>query len=146
MNERHGQRDTPLYGIWKNMKTRCYNPNTKDWSNYGARGIEVCDAWRFSFTTFKKWADQNGYKLGLSLDRINVHKNYEPVNCRWVSLKEQSRNRIDSRYYTAFGETKLLVDWTEDSRCKVGFATLYYRYRHGWPAEKAITTKSRIHS
>ena len=67
------------------MKKRCYNPHDKYYKNYGGRNIKVCDEWRSDFSLFKKWADTNGYKQGLSIDRIDNDKNYEPGNCRWVT-------------------------------------------------------------
>ncbi len=73
------------------MITRCYNPNVHNWKDYGGRGIKVCDHWRYSFSNFL--ADMGEPPLGLSLDRRDNTRNYEPGNCRWATRKEQANNR-----------------------------------------------------
>ena len=81
-----------LYGVWRSMRNRCTNPNNKDFSDYGARGISVRSEWQ-NFSTFHAWALANGYAEGLTLDRTNNDEGYEPANCRWVTRKEQAQNR-----------------------------------------------------
>ena len=81
----HGGRKTRLYEIWYNMRQRCYNSNIESYKNYGGRGIIVCDEWKNDFVSFRNWALSNGYTESLTLDRIDVNKNYYPENCRWVS-------------------------------------------------------------
>lgn len=90
---RHGDSYTRLYTIWSNMKGRCYNPNRTRFEHYGGRGITVCEEWRNDYSVFAKWARENGYKDDLTIDRIDVNGNYEPDNCRWIPLSEQSANR-----------------------------------------------------
>ncbi len=75
------------------MKQRCFNPNCKAYKNYGGRGISVCSEWlgQDGFDNFQKWAFENGYLSGkesgrFTLDRENVNGNYEPGNCRWISI------------------------------------------------------------
>lgn len=80
------------------MINRCCNANAPDYKYYGARGIKICDEWLNDYTAFKKWALDSGYDANAehgvcTIDRINVNGNYEPVNCRWVSMTIQSRNR-----------------------------------------------------
>ena len=82
-----------LYSIWKSMKTRCNNPNCKDYKDYGGRGIIICDDWLNSFDTFREWAVANGYNKSLSIDRVDVNGNYEPSNCRWATALEQAHNK-----------------------------------------------------
>lgn len=81
-----------LYVTWKDMKTRCYNPNASNYERYGGRGITVCPDWH-SFIPFCEWALDNGYRDDLTIDRKNNDKGYSPDNCRWVTVREQNLNR-----------------------------------------------------
>jgi hypothetical protein len=137
------QRQPLLYNCWKNMKERCENPLRKGFSNYGGRGIRVCDEWRSSFIKFVDWAIANGYRKGLEIDRIINDGNYEPGNCRFVTRIVNSRNRRTNTLLTAFGETKCYADWADDPRCRVNKGVLSSRIRQGWGAEQAITKPSR---
>lgn len=97
----HGFSKTNLYKTWANIKTRCYNTNNRAYKWYGAKGITMCDEWRNDFCTFKRWAELNGYKPGLTIDRINPFKGYHPDNCRWITIQEQ--RKTTRRYITEHG-------------------------------------------
>lgn len=89
----HGHRSpsrTPTYVTWAGMIQRTSNPHHSRYSTYGGRGIQVCDRWR-SFPNFL--ADMGERPEGLTLDRIDNSKGYEPGNCRWATLSEQERNK-----------------------------------------------------
>lgn len=91
-----------LYNVWSNMKSRCYNPKSTFYKDYGGRGITVCDEWKYDYSTFRDWAFRNGYDSEAArgvctIDRINVDGNYCPENCRFVSMKVQRHNRRDSK-------------------------------------------------
>lgn len=79
---------TRLYEIWRGMKKRCEVASSKDYIDYGGRGIKICDDWSKSFTAFMDWAWDNGYSVDRSLDRIDVERGYCPENCRWTTLEE----------------------------------------------------------
>ena len=105
IRRKHGQsHKTRLYSVWLNMKDRCYNPNNNYYNSYGGRGISVCDEWRNDYTKFQEWCLSNGYKEdiresgrnNLTLDRIDVNGNYEPLNCRFVTNKENCLNKRDN--------------------------------------------------
>lgn len=93
LNKTHGLKDSHIYKVWTSMKQRCYNPKRKGYQNYGGRGIIVCKEWKDNFLTFYDWAITNGYKEGLSIDRIDNNGNYEPLNCRWTNAIHQIHNR-----------------------------------------------------
>lgn len=84
----HGKSNTKLFHVWNGMKQRCYNPNNRSYKTYGGRGIKVCDEWRDNFMAFHDWAIANGYEEGLTIDRIDNDGDYEPNNCRWITLQE----------------------------------------------------------
>lgn len=119
---------TPLYRSWILMKQRCFNSDRKDWMEYGGRGITICDEWLDS-SKFFEWALVNGYKEGLTLDRIDTNGNYEPSNCRWATAKEQTRNRRNTVKTTFHGEEITLGELSE--RYDIPYTTLWWRYKHG---------------
>ncbi len=88
----HGLARHPIYGAWRNMIQRCYNPSVVEYKNYGGRGISVCTGWRKSVLMFYEWSLLNGYETGLLLDRENNDGNYEPDNCRWVTFNISCQN------------------------------------------------------
>lgn len=90
-NEQHSKSNTRLYDIWRKMRQRCNNPKDKTYPYYGGRGIKVCWRWNYSFTEFEKWALSHGYKEGLTIDRIDINKGYQPTNCQWLTRSENSR-------------------------------------------------------
>lgn len=110
---KHGKRHTRLYSIWLNMHDRCCNINNKCYSDYGGRGITICDEWLNDFMSFHNWAMNNGYQENLTIDRIDVNGNYEPNNCRWADMKTQNRNKRNNKNYTINGETHCLKEWCE---------------------------------
>lgn len=101
---KHNQSRTRLFNIWMGMKYRCNNKNYKRYSDYGGRGIKVCTEWDKEFLLFKEWADANGYKENLTIDRIDVNGDYKPSNCRWITNAEQQRNKRNNSYFFVKGE------------------------------------------
>ena len=141
-NTKHGLVHTPLYRIWSNAKSRCFDVNCKSYKNYGGRGITVCDEWKDDFQAFYDWAMANGYKEGLSIDRIDNNGNYEPSNCRWTTVKEQSNNRRNNRYLEFRGEKKTASQWAELLGIKT--STIYSRLKYGWSVEETLTKPIKI--
>ncbi len=90
----HGQSGSLLYGTWARMISRCENPNLPQFELWGGRGISVCKEWRESFVEFREWALSVGYQEGLSLDRINTNRNYEPSNCQFLTRSEHARKTV----------------------------------------------------
>lgn len=110
---KHGLSKTRLFSIWSGMKLRCYRKKDKAWKWYGGKGITVCGEWLNDFGEFYKWAMDNGYKDGLTIDRIDHEGNYTPDNCRWATIKEQQNNRSSNKNITYNGETKTVKQWSE---------------------------------
>ena len=139
-NTTHGKSRDPLYGTWNGMIARCSNVKHVSYDNYGGKGVKVCNEWT-SFDTFFKWANFSGYEEHLTLDRIEGDGDYCPENCRWATKIEQSINRRTTNHLTitAFEETKHIIEWLHDPRCKVGNLALRYRIRAGWESELALT-------
>jgi len=97
---------TRLYRAWQNMKWRCLNPNTINYHRYGGRGIIVCKEWKNSYLNFKKWAVSNGYKDGLSIDRIDNDKGYSPINCQWITRVENTIKGSATRRKLSFADAE----------------------------------------
>ena len=133
----------PLNALWRLMRQRCSNPNRDHYQRYGGRGIRVCSEWNQSFESFMDWALNNGWEPGLEIDRIDNDGNYEPENCRFTTRKQQSRNHSRNRIVEAFGESKILKEWSEDDRCQVTYDALFQRIKAGWNPEEAISTPKR---
>ena len=144
---------TRLYDIWINMKQRCSNPKTKSYAVYGGKGIQVCEEWKSSFTTFMQWARAQGYDDTLTIDRIDADKGYEPSNCRWITKAENSRrasetniafiqaNGAKAKEYEYKGKSQSLYAWAEE--IGISYTSMYRRIKNGWPPEEAFTTKRR---
>lgn len=141
-NYKHGKSDLAnnrLYRIWCGMKARCYIKSARQYNDYGGRGITVCDEWRYDFKTFESWALSNGYTDNLTIDRKKVNEGYYPENCSWKTITDQAKNKRDSVHITAWGETKILSDWSKDPRCKIDMRMIKYRIDNGWSPENAIS-------
>lgn len=95
---KHGRYKERLYQVWASIKTRCYNTHDPNFKLYGSRGISMCDEWRHDYAAFRDWAMANGYdpdapRGQCTIDRIDNDGNYEPSNCRWVSMAVQAQNK-----------------------------------------------------
>ncbi len=124
--------DKPIeYHTWIAMNQRCYNKNSKDYKNYGARGIKVCDMWRDSFEAFYMSMGKRPAP-DYTIERIDTNGNYEPGNVRWATRAEQTRNQRSNVNLTINGETKTVAEWAAHPDCSVSFFTIYKRLSRGW--------------
>lgn len=120
MYQRHGESRTRLYQTWRNMKCRCYVRSYPAYSQYGARGIIVCDEWVNDYIAFRKWAMSHGYAENLELDRIDVNGNYTPDNCQWITHHEQTLNRRDTLYIEFDGRCEKLQPFCKKHGINIG--------------------------
>lgn len=139
MTKTHGQRHTRIYSIYHDMKRRCYNPNRKNYKNYGAKGISVCNEWRDDFVSFYEWAIKNGYTDKLTIDRIDNNGNYCPENCRWVDRKIQNNNKSNNHLVTYNGKTQTLKKWSEE--LGLDYSALLARInKYKWGIKRTLET------
>ncbi|MBP6869714.1 hypothetical protein KBC04_02435 [Candidatus Babeliales bacterium] len=123
----------PLWNTWHSMRQRCNNPKNKDYDNYGARGIRVCDEW----ATFKVFLSDIllhiGDKLSLhhQLDRINNDGHYEIKNVRWSTPEEQAKSKRTAIYLNGINlSIKELA-----LKYKISRAVIINLMRLGWDEE-----------
>lgn len=95
--EKFGTNIWLLSSKFKEMKRRCYNPKNQAYKYYGAKGITICDEWLKDRKSFNLWAIENGYKDGLTIDRIDPDKGYSPDNCQWVTFSENIKRMHEAR-------------------------------------------------
>lgn len=140
-NFKHGEapsgRPTTEYVIWQGMIQRCTNPNNKRYYLYGARGISVCDRWIHDFVAFRQDMGKRPSQAH-SIDRYpNKNGNYEPDNCRWATLREQSRNIRSNVFITFNSETLCVNDWA--TKTGIHKDTIRDRLRRGLSPEEIFT-------
>lgn len=146
---KYSVKDHPrLYSIYNGIKKRCYSKNEPRYKDYGARGIEMCNSWlnpTDGFDNFVEWSLSHGYSEDMSIDRINVDGNYEPTNCRWVSMNEQALNKRDTKWVDYKGEHIQLMVLCD--RLGITYDTVHDRiYKRGWSVEDAIEKPSAQHN
>lgn len=132
----HGLSHTKEYDVWQKMRDRCYNPASKDYANYGGRGITVCERWN-TFEHF--YADMNCPRPSSrhSLDRYpDKNGNYEPGNVRWATPKQQARNQRKTIFITYDGREMPLIEAAE--LFGIRYLTLKYRIRAGWSVQRSL--------
>ena len=95
----YSESELPLALIFRGIKKRCYNENSKSYHRYGGRGIKICYEWLSDTKAFISWAKENGWKSGLEIDRKDNDGNYSPKNCRFITSKKNCQNQRRSKYW-----------------------------------------------
>ncbi|MDD4564847.1 MAG: hypothetical protein PHE79_05150 [Eubacteriales bacterium] len=128
---KHGESDSRLYSILKDMKRRCYNENCESYPNYGGRGITIYEGWlgEDGFENFSTWAKANGYDEHLTIDRINNDGDYVPQNCRWATYTVQANNTRKNVYVSLCGRSLTLAEYARATGNK--YSTVKSRYHRG---------------
>ena len=135
-------RKIKLYKVWVEMKNRCSNPNNKCYKNYGARNIKVCEEWKNDYLKFYDWAIKNGYKKSAkrgvyTLDRIDTNKDYNPENCRFISIQKQQSNRTNNHLLTYKSETHTVSEWSRI--LSINVQTNFNRVKKNLPVEQILS-------
>lgn len=137
----------PEWGVYCQMLNRCYRPETDSYRNYGGRGIQVCDRWRFGEdgkSGFECFIDDMGRRpaSGLSIDRFPDNDgNYEPGNCRWATASQQQLNARTAVRLEFGGREMAASEWADELGMPV--KALYHRISRGWTVERALTQPLR---
>ena len=124
-----------LYSTWVEMRRRCYTESCKSYENYGGRGITICSEWG-DFNNFRDWALSSGYEEGLTIERLNVNGNYEPLNCTWIPKPEQSKNRRMCHFVEYQGLSMTISDWSRYTGISRG--TITSRLKKGLPLDEVF--------
>lgn len=118
------------------MMTRCTNPNSHKYSDYGGRGITVCERWH-TFDNFL--ADMGPRPEGMTLERERVNEGYKPGNCVWATRRRQSNNTRRNTILEYEGRQQTVSEWAAEFG--LTYNTLLARvHRLKWPIEKALKT------
>ncbi len=142
-NLQHGHRKdrkmTAIYNSWRSIVQRCTNHEHNQYKDYGGRGITVCERW-LKFQNFLE--DMGEPPPKHSINRIENNEGYCPNNCEWITTKENNRNKRNNLFVQHNGQSRLLVDLSEETR--IPYKTLYARiYIYKWSIHKALTTQIR---
>lgn len=128
------EKTTRTYKVWGGMVARCTIKSASGYEQYGGAGVTVCDRWK----TFENFlSDMGECPAGMSIERMDNAKGYEPGNCKWASRTEQNNNRRSVRLIEFRGETLSAAQWAK--KLGVSKATMYERLEK-WPLERALTT------
>lgn len=126
---------TREYRIWCSMRARCIYPSASGYKRYGGRGIKVCERWAHSFDAFLE--DMGPCPPGYSIDRIDPHGNYEPGNCRWLSMAAQASTRTNNRLVEYQGEVITAAELSR--RTGIPHARILYRLSKGWSVDQVLS-------
>ena len=124
--DKHKYSDYSLYHLWKTIRSRCLCKTEPAYKDYGGRGITICNEWKESYPMFLEWANKNGYKKGLMIDRIDNDGNYCPENCRFVDAFVQANNKRNNIVFTIQGITDTLPNFAR--KFNLNPKMLYSRY------------------
>lgn len=139
LNRTHGASSTVEYKAWCKIIGRCENASSKDYPDYGGRGIRVCARWRRSFEAFLE--DMGPRPANRSIDRINNGGDYDPSNCRWASAVEQANNKRTNHVLKFDGKSRTVEQWSREVGIKSNI--IVHRLRRGWTIERALTEPLR---
>jgi hypothetical protein len=126
------------YRQWLKMRSRCERPSDKDWKYYGARGVRVCERWQ-TFDGF--FSDMGPRPAGMTLERIDNAKGYEPGNCEWATRDEQMGNRSNTVSIDHDGQTVTARQIARETGLPRN--TVVHRIKRGWAYEDIRSPRAR---
>jgi hypothetical protein len=139
-----GNKGTHEYIAYFAMKNRCLNKKQARYKDYGERGIVICDRWlngEDGLSGFECFLADLGGKptKNHTLEREDNDLGYSPGNCRWATMKEQSRNTRQTRLYdVGFGPMSMVECIERYGRAQED--TVRMRLHRGWHPDDAIFT------
>lgn len=128
-----------LYSLWLGIRSRCNNPNSGNYQNYGGRGIYVSPLWDDPAAFIRDMGPKPTPQH--TLDRIDNDGPYSPENCRWATRKEQNNNKRSNRWVEAFGKNQTVPQWAEESG--IPAPTIRRRLYDGWSPERAVSVSNK---
>jgi hypothetical protein len=137
----HGLSGTRAYTVWRHMIERCFDSEAKQYSDYGGRGIRVCDRW-LNVNNFV--ADMGQPPPRMTLERIKNSEDYSPENCKWATRREQNNNTRKNVYITFENTTLTRSQW--EQRLGLGATTIRSRMRRGMTIEQALRPENLVRS
>ena len=138
----HGLRYHSAYTSYVHMLDRCNNNTHVSFSNYGGRGIKICERWLDSKKGLLNFIEDMGERPeGYHIDRIDNNGPYSKENCRWISPGDNSRNKRNTFFISFNGKTQCITDWAVE----IGVSTqcIKYRLSVGKTVEEALTAPSQ---
>jgi hypothetical protein len=139
----NGKGNDPIMILFRSMRTRTKS-NYFQRHLYYDKGICVCNEWMKNPHEFYKWAKNNGYKKGLQIDRIDSNKGYNPKNCRFVTAKENTNNRVNT-FFVKYKDNKYaFTDLLDKKKLNLNEGVIRGRLRRGWSVEDAFDKPIRL--
>lgn len=139
----HGESGTNLYRKWVLMKHNCYNANSNNYKNVGAKGIEVSPEWKDDFVAFKEYAMKHGYEEDLVIDRKDKTKDFEPGNVIFVTRQQRQKNKVVQKPIKYKGEAKSIAVWAKE--IGISRQALHARIQKSASPEQAISEAFATH-
>lgn len=139
----HGESGTNLYRKWVLMKHNCYNANSNNYKNVGAKGIEVSPEWKDDFVAFKEYAMKHGYEEDLVIDRKDKTKDFEPGNVIFVTRQQRQKNKVVQKPIKYKGEAKSIAVWAKE--IGISRQALHARIQKSTSPEQAISEAFATH-
>jgi hypothetical protein len=137
-----GNKESKIHHTWRSIRDRCNNPNTRNYKDYGGRGIKVCKRWNDKKDGFRNFLeDVKTIPKGKEIDRINNNKGYNPKNFRIVTSKENCRNKRNNHLIPFNNRNLTMVEWSEITG--ISREVIGWRLKNGWSVKKALLTPVR---